>query len=421
MFILIKKVLGQIIFRGKGVLNFSLYLPLYILFFPILIIIRLISPIFIIRFGELISSRIGHLAANTELYLCEKDSKINIPNKPYIDIFYLKDKPYCNKFLIKKWDEILHIFPKWIIHPINTLNNIIPFGNDHKIGNNTQGDRDVLNLLDKHEPHIILTRNEEKMGQTILNKMGISLNSRIVCLLVRDSSYLKTKIPNGNWDYHNYRDSDIENYLLAAEYLAEKGFFVVRMGKEVIKPLVSNKTGIIDYASSKYVSDFMDIYLGAKCTFCISTGAGWDAVPAWLFRKPTIFTNLVPFGYLPTFSDKFLLTTKRHYSQILKRDLTVSEIYRFGVYNFLHTSSYIDKQLDLIENTPEELKDVVIEMIEYINLEMHENISEELISKDFWKLYSELDYTFSTDNFLHGKLKSRFSNSYLKNNQQWIN
>ena len=421
MFILTKKVLDQIIFRGSVILNFSLYLPLYILFFPILIIIRLISPIFIIRFGELISSRIGHLAANTELYLCEKDSKINIPNKPYINIFYLKDKPYCNKFLIKKWKEILHIFPKWIIHPIYSLNNIIPLGNNHKIGNNTHGDRDVLNLLDKFEPHIMLTRNEENMGQTILNEMGISLNSRIVCLLVRDSSYLKTKMPNGNWDYHNYRDSDIENYLPAAEYLAEKGFFIVRMGKEVNKPLVSNKTNIIDYASSKYVSDFMDIYLGAKCTFCISTGAGWDAVPAWLFRKPTIFTNLVPFGYLPTFSDKFLLTTKRHYSQILNRDLTVSEIYNFGVYNFLHTSSYNDKQLILIENTPEELKYVVIEMIEYINLEMDENRSEELISKRFWKLYSELNNTFSTNNFLHGELKSRFSNSYLKNNHQWIN
>ena len=60
----------------------------YIIAIPFLIIIRLISPIFIIRIGELISHRIGHLAANTELYLCEKDSRINIPNKPYLDIFY---------------------------------------------------------------------------------------------------------------------------------------------------------------------------------------------------------------------------------------------------------------------------------------------------------------------------------------------
>jgi putative glycosyltransferase (TIGR04372 family) len=48
-------------------------------------------------------------------------------------------------------------------------------------------------------------------------------------------------------------------------------------------------------------SDFMDIYLGAKCTFCISTDAGWEAVPALVSQKPTIFTNLAPFGYLPTF------------------------------------------------------------------------------------------------------------------------
>ena len=191
MFILSKKIINQIFFRSKVALYFFLYLPLYIIFFPILLLIRLISPFFIIRFGELISSRIGHLAANTELYLCEKDSKINIPNKPYIDIFYLRDKPYCNKFLIKKWHEIIHILPKWVIHPLNTLNNAIPFGNNHKIGNNTQGDRDVLNLLDRYKPHITLTKEEEIMGQTILNEMGITLNSRFVCLLVSYCIYLK--------------------------------------------------------------------------------------------------------------------------------------------------------------------------------------------------------------------------------------
>jgi len=420
MFILIKKVLDQIIFRGKIMLNFSLYVPLYFLFFPIFIIIRLISPIFIIRFGELNSSRIGHLAANTELYLCEKNSKINIPKKPYIDIFYLKDKPYCNKFLIKKWKEILHIFPKWIIHPINTLNNNIPLGNNHKIGNNTQGDRDVLNLLDKCEQHIMLSKNEEIIGENILSEMGITLNSRIVCLLVRDSAYLNSIIPKRNWDYHNYRDSDIENYLLAAEYLAEQGFVVVRMGREVNKPFVSNKPNIYDYANSKYASDFMDIYLGAKCTFCISTGAGWDAVPAWIFRKPTIFTNLVPFGFLPAFSNKSFLTTKRHYSQLLNRELSISEIYSFGLNNSMRSSSYHDKGIILIENTPEEIKNVVIEMIEYIDSKKQLNISEELLSKRFWDLYSKLNETFSNNNVLHGQLKAKFSYSYLKNNQHWI-
>jgi putative glycosyltransferase (TIGR04372 family) len=429
MLLFITKQLQQIRNGGKVVLyrkfiralKVLLYSPLFLLFSPILILIRLIRPFFIIRFGGVVSSRIGHLAANTELYLCEKEAGINIPNKPYIDIFYLKYKPICNEFLVKKWSQILYIFPRWLIHPINILNNLIPFGKIHMIGDNLNHDRDIGNLLDRYQEHIKFTQEEELKGKEILKEMGIPLNSKIVCLLVRDSAYLNAHIPNSILDYHNYRDSNIENYLLASEYLADLGFFVIRMGRVVNKPFISNKAGILDYASSKWTSDFMDIYLGAKCTFCISTGAGWDAVPAWIFRKPTIFTNLVPIGYLPTFSDKFLLTTKRHYSQILKRELMVSEIFSHGLNNCLNSSSYSDKQIDLIENTPEEIKDVVIEMIEYLNFENDQNEAEKLISNRFWNLYSEMNDSFSSNIVLHGKLKSRFSTSYLIKNEQWVN
>src|ERR1035437_8809875 len=63
-------------------------LPLYILAIPSVLIIRLIKPWLLVRVGTLISSRIGHFAANTELYLCEQDAGINIPNQRRIDIFY---------------------------------------------------------------------------------------------------------------------------------------------------------------------------------------------------------------------------------------------------------------------------------------------------------------------------------------------
>ena len=65
------------------------------------------------------------------------------------------------------------------------------------------------------------------------------------------------------------------------------------MGAIVEKPFKSKNPKIIDYANSNLRSDFMDIYLGAKCTFCISTGSGFQCLPV-LFRKPIIdlsFTN----------------------------------------------------------------------------------------------------------------------------------
>ena len=42
---------------------------------PSLLIIRLISPFFLIRIAQLRNTKIGHYTVNVELYLCEKIKK----------------------------------------------------------------------------------------------------------------------------------------------------------------------------------------------------------------------------------------------------------------------------------------------------------------------------------------------------------
>ena len=56
--------------------DFLLKIIIYFFSFLIVLIFRIIKPIILIRIGNLWSFRIGHFAANTELYLCEKDAKI---------------------------------------------------------------------------------------------------------------------------------------------------------------------------------------------------------------------------------------------------------------------------------------------------------------------------------------------------------
>jgi hypothetical protein len=59
---------------------FIKYAPSFIPILILLIIIRLLKPFLLVRFGLLIGKRIGHFAVNTELYLCEKNESINIPH-----------------------------------------------------------------------------------------------------------------------------------------------------------------------------------------------------------------------------------------------------------------------------------------------------------------------------------------------------
>ena len=400
-------------------LRISLKLPLFFLAVPAVIVIRLLRPWFLIRLGSMISSRIGHFAANTELYLCERDADVNVPNKRYVDLFYMSYRPICNEQLATMWKRVLNVWPAWILSPISRVNRLIPGWKLHDVGTNTQHDRDVHNLFDRFPPHIEFTPEEEARGEAGMRAMGIPPNTPFVCLIVRDSAYLAHHIPNGNFDYHNYRDSDIQHYILAAEKLAVLGYYVIRMGAKVRKAMKIAHPRIIDFATNGMRSDFMDIYLGSKCEFCISVGTGFDAVPE-IFRRPIVYVNLVPLGYFPTFRTQVIGITKHHYAVDEIRELALSEIFTQGVGFSLQTSDYASKGIKLIENTPEEIRDVVVEMADRLNGTWQAHEDDEALQKRFWEIYP----TNAVDTYqgrpLHNDIRARFGADFLRNNRDWL-
>jgi len=98
-----------------------------------------------------------------------------------------------------------------------------------------------------------------------------------------------------DWSYHNYRDSDIDTYLPAIQWLAEQGVWVIRMGRLVARPLPSGMRHVIDYAFDHGKSDLLDIWLFANCTGCVSTACGPDVVSV-VYEKPLLFVNALPLG-----------------------------------------------------------------------------------------------------------------------------
>ena len=393
-------------------------LPFYIFAIPVVLIIRLIRPWLLVRIGALISSRIGHFAANTELYLCERDAGINVPNQRHIDVFFM-DKPVCNQQLAVMWYRLLRIWPALILAPIARINRLVPGGKLHEIGNNTQSDRDVHNLLDQFPPHLKFTTEEEARGEAGLRAMGIPIGVSFVCLTVRDSAYLAEQFVGNDYNYHNYRDSDVQSYVLAADALADRGFFVIRMGAKVHSAINSAHPKVIDYATNGMRSDFMDIYLGAKCAFCITVGTGFDAVPV-IFRRPVLQVNAVPLGYCYTWGSNPLLLTKHHIDTSSGRELTMSEIFSRDVGFCLHTSDYESKGVDLIENTPEEIRDVAIEMVERLNGTWQEHPDDEALQQRFWEIFPTDAVDASKNRPLHGEIRARFGAAYLRNNQEWL-
>ena len=258
----------------------------------------------------------------------------------------------------------------------------------------------------------------------MLNKFGLNENDKFVCLAVRDEGYQLTKISSRyrDWSYHDYRHTDIDKFILAAEELTKRGYYVFRMGVVVEKPFKSKNPYIIDFANSDLRSDFMDIYLGAKCSFCISTIYGFDAVPK-VFNRPTIMLGL-PLGDLHTYSEKFLLMTKHHVSKKEKRELSLSEIFSLNLAFAYDTKIFDEKGIKLVDNTPNEIKDLVIEMIEYLESNKKLKPEDEALQQTFKKLYA---YNLKLFNYqmdkkkMHGQIRSRFSTKFLKQNRDWLN
>ena len=399
-------------------------LPVYLASIPIFIIIIFIRPWYLIRWNILASSRIGHFAGNTELYCCERDASINFPKQKYKDFFYLS-KIISNKALEKMWRRKITILPSWLLKPIHMISKFFCyfFGlkNVHEINSPINQDRDIYNLHEKSSPHLSFTEDEEIKGKKILEKFGLPKNSKFVCLIVRDSGYLNRHINKENlnrWGYHNFRDGDVDKYVLAAEELTLRGYYVFRMGSNVKKPLKSSNPKIIDYANSKIRSDFMDIYLGAKCSFCISTSCGFDAIPV-VFRRPIAYV-FIPIGLCFASSEQILLLTKHHIDKSTKKKLSVSEIFSSNVGMALSSEEFEKNNVELQENTPEEIKDLVIEMDERINRKWKETDEDILLQHSFWSNFKK--YMNSSDlNENHGKIKAKFSARYLSNNKNWIN
>ena len=133
--------------------------------FIFLVTLKVFSPILSLRVGNLISNRIGHYAANTEIYLCEKEILKNNSRKIVIDLFSIKVIPVCNLFLHKMISRELIILPNYLISRILYINkaffklNIVLINIDKE-----DGDRDISNLFDKTFPHLKFTKKEIKEG-----------------------------------------------------------------------------------------------------------------------------------------------------------------------------------------------------------------------------------------------------------------
>ncbi|MEB3828484.1 TIGR04372 family glycosyltransferase [Phormidium sp. CCY1219] len=271
---------------------------------PGVLIIRCISPWRTIRLGTLRSERIGHFAADAGQQWAMRQQQ----SQQYLDLYWIQE-PTCNEFWAKMVKRNFQVYA-WV-RPLDIWNRILPGGSLHYRPTSTTASRDIHGCLEKTQAKLPFLPEEDDQAKAWLRRQGWQDGEPFVCLLVRDSAYLdENHLHKGfDWNYHNYRDSDIATYVPAAEWLASQGVWVFRMGQIMAKPILSSHPRIIDYAFHSEKSDFLDIWLFAHCDLCISTGSGPDMVSD-VYRRPLLFLNYTPLRNLFSWSNAMHLPKK---------------------------------------------------------------------------------------------------------------
>lgn len=375
---------------------------------PVVLLVRVLRPAVVIRFGGLMSGRIGHFAANAEVYLCERDAGMH--SSRTFDIFY-HTSPICNLQLKKMWDRTLHV--SRFAYPVDMLNRWLPGGEKHVIPWRYNQDRDIHGLLAHTQVHLSFSPEEERLGRESLRAIGIPDGSPFVCFHARDPAYLQSVFPNANWRYHDYRDSSIQNHIPAAKELTRRGYFAIRMGAVVKEALNTSNPRIIDYAT-KYRTDFLDIFLGAKCHFYLGDSCGLADIPM-VFRRPLAIVNMIPLEYAPTWGPNDLFIPKKLWLREERRFQTFREILDSGIGRFLESEQYEQLGIEVIENTPEEITAVAVEMDERLKGTWQTTEEDEELQRRFWALFEKYK---SPE--LHGKILSRIGTDFLRQNRELL-
>jgi putative glycosyltransferase (TIGR04372 family) len=361
----------RLAFAGFSVLASALFTVIGI---PILF---LLAPVFRLRIGDLREDRIGHLAAEPEIY-CRLRAIDGMSSSKRV-IFFAWDP--ANRQLLEMWKRRLNIIEHWWLKRLSQA--VMPairrtrFFEPLPLPINwsiAPGGERCHEAFARGTATLAFTPEEEERGQRELRRMGVPQGGWFVAFHARDPAYNNVRWGQGATKYPwTYRDIPLETYFDAMRFVAERGGYAIRMGQIVSEPLPDLGPRIIDYAS-RYRSDFMDIYLIARSKFFIASNSGLLCI-AQIFDVPFGACNMFPY---------FAITSGKRaiYTTMLLRERRSGEVLSFPEINargLLRRPSdpskfktswsppfWDESGFDVLYNEPEDIRDVCLDLLDGI-------------------------------------------------------
>jgi len=362
-FINLKKLKNQISFK---IINYFLKIINRIIFYPCDKLCQKLN----LHVVFLREERIGHQAGNADVEFYKANKRKKNKNSKTIFIFPLPENKIANKYLryklidyvnlnfyraIVKHEEYLNnSFSKLIIY---SLPRIFKSCKNIYFANSDRGPR-----LSKNIFHYKIKKN------SIFDDLGIK-KGNYICIYARDDKYLKSLSSKRNWDYHRYRNSNIDNLRLLSEWIIDnQQLNIVRIGsspEKRISWLKEDDYKIIDYPFSNLRSEENDIELISNCNLYVSNGGGPEAV-AIAARREMIKINQVPLGDDVGYNFGLWLP-KTHINNKSKNYLSLIEICESNIEFAFNSNDFERMEISLKENTPLEILNLFQDYIKFKN------------------------------------------------------
>ncbi len=363
-------------------------------------VLFILEPLWKIRFGLVYTNRIGHLAGNTDILL--RKQQIGDTDPKTINI--LAGVNPANRQLYEMFKRHLPIYESKGLTRI--LFYLRPLIRRTRFWEPMEWNDPDYRIFNEGKATLVFTDEEEKRGRLFLSGLGIGEDDWFVCMHDRDPAYLDAYMPTEKelWRARDFRNCSIDNYMKAAEYITSKGGFVIRMGAIVDKPLSGGRNSkIIDYATT-HRSDFLDIYLPAKCRFFLGSDSGLFVVSA-IFDVPIALANN-PFILLSPFRRDDLFILKITKEKKSSKKLTFDEALSLGFYNNRAENPFFDEH-EMIENSPDEIFELTQEMLESLEGQKSSRLDTSVRDYYWQKYISEIPHSE-----LSGHLGARFASKY---------
>lgn len=326
--------------------------------FLVLLGFRLIRPLVRVELLVVAFHRFGHLALEPEVFLSRTESELaKSPKRKRFPITLRlwslgPRRAKSNRVLAKMWKKVLLVPPSWLVDSLFHTGEKFRSIRLESPKLSIQGQN---NSLDDSQSHLVFTSSQMENGKSELAKLGIDPGKPMVCLIVRDDGYYKSRGEFEN-PLNSVFNFDITSFEDAASSLAARGYQVIRMGTGSEKPMDLSVDGVFDYAISPYRSEFLDVYIAANCDFAISTQTGPDCV-CLAFRRPVCYIDVTRFS-------QFFFGTKFAYwnPSLLEKDgrrLTLREIVSTDVMWIKDPIEFGKQRIESTRSSPKKIDDLV--------------------------------------------------------------